>query len=273
VAFAALHWFVAPQQRRRLLTLAGVAAAWMLIAFLVAIPLSRHLEGMASTGNPFVESGLGVSLNLEGAGILLKRIFSIDSFRTVASLLAAAGFASLLAPRLLLVAAPSILLSLMLVDGNMQGAILGHYALPILPWVFMSAAAALVTMHRWSPKLAVWFVSLLVVGTLADAPVVRYGSAMADRSEASAVLKQLRLPPGDVIAVQPNLIPHLPHSWTIRSLEAPVLASRPDAVLLTPVGNLWPLTPDELSALIARYQADPEYEQVVSGPLFVFRRR
>jgi len=102
---------------------------------------------------------------------------------------------------------------------------------------------------------------------------VRYGAVVADDRAASAVLHQLQLPAGNVIAVQPNLIPHLPHSFSIRSLEPAVLDSRPDAVMLTRVGEPWPFSPESLNALIARYQADPAYEQVLSGPLYVFKRR
>jgi uncharacterized membrane protein len=275
-AFAAVQWRVAPQHRRRLLTLGALAVTWMIAAVTVAIPLSRHIEGLSGV-NPLLGSRLGaVSPGLSGAGILLGRIFGAESLRTVFSLLASAGLLSLLAPRWLLVAAPATLLCLSLASGNMQTAILGHYAMPILPWVFLSAAVAVQRLSQRAPVLAKLVLIALVAGTLADAPIVRYGWPAAASPEAAEVLRQLRqLPPTNsgIIAVQPNLIPHLPHSNAIRALDAGALAGQPDQVLLAPVGNLWPYSPAELSALIGRYRSDPDYEQVLGGPLYLFKRR
>jgi uncharacterized membrane protein len=274
VAFAALHWIGAPQHRTRLAMLAGVSAVWFVAAFTIAIPFARSLEGHSTT-NPFFESRFGaVGSGAAAVTVLAGRIFSVASFKTVFSVIASAGLISLAAPRLLLVAAPALLICLATATGNMQNAVLGHYALPVLPWVFVSAAAGVVWLTERSPTLARVFLIALVAGTLADAPIVRYGGNTAINPDAAEVLRQFPPLEGDVIAMQPNLIPHAPHSMAIRSLEDHVLASQPDAVWLTTVGNAWPLDADGIAALIARYQADAAYEQVRGGPLlYVFRRR
>ena len=44
-------------------------------------------------------------------------------------------------------------------------------------------------------------------------------------------------------------------------------------MLLTTVGDLWPFDSESVAREVSMLQADRNYEQLASGPLFAFRRR
>ena len=78
-----------------------------------------------------------------------------------------------------------------------------------------------------------------------------------------------------MILAQTNLIPHLPRQSSMFAVgpEGRRPTATPDLVLLTEVGNPWPLTREEVRAEIRRFDGDPAYERVTHGPLHAFRLR
>jgi uncharacterized membrane protein len=268
-AFGAVQWFVSRAQRRRATVVTGVAVLWLGLAAGVAIPASRALEGLP-TANPFIESRLGSPEGSVGPGGSGARARGRAAASTVTGLLATAGFLPL-ASAWALVAAPGVALSLLVRPGTGQAAIIGHYAWPILPWLFVAAADTVRRFdQRWPRATAGWMAVLLLV-TVADAPVIRY--ATRTRVDRQALDVRSRLPaPVPRMMAQPNVIPHLAHASDIQALGYPVMAVPPDLVVMTDVGNLWPFTLEELTAMKAAYAADPRYEQIEDGHLWVFRR-
>ena len=73
--------------------------------------------------------------------------------------------------------------------------------------------------------------------------------------------------------VQPNLMPHLPQMPQVFAIDGLPPPREPDLVLLTTVGDLWPLTPEDVRARVDAYRQNPSYQEVASGPLFAFRHR
>jgi hypothetical protein len=115
---------------------------------------------------------------------------------------------------------------------------------------------------------------LLVLAVVADSPIFR--SAVPFRVDSAAATVRGSLPldiTGMAVAAQPNLVPHLPHSWSVRTIGLDQSNQSYNLILLTSVGDTWPFTAQEINALGDDYNAKREYEALSQGPLFVFRRR
>lgn len=261
-----------PGQRRTGALTVSVAAAWLLFTMAVVIPHFRtaySLEG----ANHFVDARYGVS-GVSGALTLAGRVLSTSSLAKVATILSATAFVSLLAPAWLAVAVPGLLLNLAAVPGSVQAELTGHNLWPILPWVFVAAAvgaARLPARHRR------WYPWLIVVVSCIDAPLPRALARTPWHTppDAQVVASELeRVPVTASVTAQPNLIPHLARRLDMHSLGAYEPATlQTDYVLLSTVGDLWPFDVGPIERRSRALAADPRYEQAVSGPLLVFRRR
>jgi hypothetical protein len=89
----------------------------------------------------------------------------------------------------------------------------------------------------------------------------------------NGVARFRRLRWSDLLAM-PNLVPHLAHReklWTVGSS----FSDRGSAshVVLSTVGDLWPLDPASVRQEIDRYAKDPQFVTLQNGPLYVLRRR
>jgi uncharacterized membrane protein len=276
-AFAVLQWVwpLVPDARpRRAIATAVVAALWMALALGWAIPASRARDGL-DTVNPFVASRFASSDGALDARALASRVVSRHSLATLGDLAAGTGLLPLAAPIWLLPAVPGLVLGFAAKPGTMQAAVIGHYAWPVLPWLFLSAAVGLARLQRRSRRLAVFWSLLLLAGTLVDSPTVRGIPATRIDPDARTVRRQLAALPSvnGIVVAQPDLIPHLAHRLTIFSAGGVAPAQPPALVLLTPVGDLWPFDRDQVLAMIDRYSRDPAYEEIASGPLYAFARR
>lgn len=273
-SFAVATLFSPLRDRRRTVTTVAVAVVWFAVAFFIAIPLSRSADGLSMT-NPLLA---GRYASPEGAvewRTLVNRIASRETAARLVNLMASTGGLSLVAPFWLLPAAPAVIVNLAADPDTMQSALTGHYAWPVLPWLFVAAAAGSVRLARRSRRLVFVWIGVLLAATLADNPALQRLYRTRMPAEARAVRESLRSVGGSVILAQPNLIPHLPHQSAIfaaggvgRTPEAP-----PDLVLLTEVGNGWPMTRDQVAAEVRRYDTDPRYERLTPGPLHAFRLR
>jgi hypothetical protein len=192
----------------------------------------------------------------------------------VVNLLAMSGFLPLAGGAWIVPALPGMAVNMAAAPETMQAALMDHYAWPILPWVFMSTAAGALWLHGRSRRFAVFWVVLLLAATAIDNPAVRRLHETRLNPDAGQVLRQLRGLQGTVVLAQPNLIPHLPRTANLLAVGGTLKpGAEPDLVLLTEVGNLWPLRPEEVVALIEAYGRDERYQRVTTGPLHAFKRR
>ena len=91
---------------------------------------------------------------------------------------------------------------------------------------------------------------------------------------ASTVRSQIPDAGGKIVAAQPNLLPHLPHDNRVVALGRDAADDRRyDIVLVTQIGDMWPLSREEIAIRIEHYQSDAEFVSIAAGPLFAFRRR
>jgi uncharacterized membrane protein len=258
-----------PVRTQGLLTTA-LCATWVTVAVFVAIPYWSAAYGLGSA-NPFFEGRFGIagSAGLQSA---LGRIFSGAAVAKLVTVTSAAGFLCYLAPRWFAIALFGIALNLAALPGTNQAGLSGHYLWPVLPWLFVAAVYGAQRLGnrglRWIP----WLAMLIAV---ADTPLPgAISRSWRQEPEAVSVRAQLKtLDLSGTVLAQSNLIPHLPRHNKI--LGYGVYSERqpePDVILLTKVGDLWPLGADGIDREVARWRADPRYEEVIAGPLWAFRR-
>lgn len=247
----------------------AVAGVWLAVAVFVAIPYWRSFDALPAA-NPFVEERYALASG--GVSAMATRLLSLQSLKVLLGVTGTTGFLCLLSPAWLAVALPGIALNLASVPGAGQSDLHGHYLWPILPWLFI---AAVFGAQRLSIASGRWLAAAIALVTVFDAPLPRSiaGAPWKKLPEAAHVRSQLHAltPSGDVVA-QPNLLPHLQrqmHVWGFGYTAQP----DGDYVLLTRVGDGWPLDADAVTREISRFQADARYEQIADGPLYAFRRR
>jgi hypothetical protein len=239
------------------------------VAITVAVPAARRRDGLPPA-SPFVEAAVGSRDSVQRT---VDRFDARRAIGVVGIVTASAGFLCWLAPEYLAVAAPGLLVTL-LVNSRVTG-ITGHYLLPVLPWVFAAAAAGAGRLQRARPAALRVVSALLLVGTIADSPLWRtVGRVSADeRNTAATIREALRQIPADaVLLAMPNLVPHVSHRQRIWTLGRPLVPDAVTHVVISEAGDLWPLDEAQVRAEIVRYRSDARFRAVMAGPLFVFER-
>jgi len=252
---------------------------WLLLALFVVIPAFREIYALPRT-SVFLEGRFGYrTLDISFVAAACARIFSLESAKTLFGLLATTAGLALLAPRWLAVVLPAVIVSLAALPGTGERSFLGHYAWPVLPWLFLAAIDAARRVSTSAPRLARWLPAYLAIVAVADSPLPRTtwkALQSEDRARAAVVLEKLKSIPAEAsVAAQPNLIPHLPRRLAVRALGVYESDGPPhaDYVLLTRVGDLWPFDAASVGAREAALKADPNYQALALGEIAIFRRR
>ena len=261
--------------RRVGLLTAALAIAWALVAIEFLIPWARLRDGL-SPEYAFVAARYGDAPIVES----MQRLFRWESISRIVTLTSIVGLICWVRPKWLLVIAPAVLLNLAARDETLQAGMVGHYLWPILPFLFLAAVDSATYAHaRWPRATRVWAIALLIA-LAADSPVLRPGffsSRFRDIRAAGAVRSALRaIPPDGHVVSQPQLVPHIRHRAAIESFaitpDASALAA--DWIVLSPIGDQWPLKDGELNALVAALRRDGRYKEIASSAeLIQFRRR
>lgn len=273
-AFAVLSALRPGGSRRAALLTAAVSGAWVAASVFVAIPMARAADGLPS-GYEALSGRFGSPGGAIDPLALAGRLIDVATLERVAMLLAVFGFLPVMGATWLLPGVPGALINMAADPTTMQADLMNHYVWPVLPRLALAAASGWPHVHaRWRRAAIAWLAAL-VVFTAVDSPALQRLHRTRVDADATRAIEQLRRIPVDgVVLAQPNLIPHLRHHATIHAVGGQRQpAAPPDVVLLTEVGNLWPLSPEQARALIDRYTADARYERVTAGPLCTFRLR
>ena len=269
------------EHRRVAVATAAAAVVWFVVSLIVVMPAARDRHAMPGDqpgldiNHPVLELNYGTSDLAEIAAVAIDRIASWSTLGRIFNITSSVLFTCFAAPVWLLPAAAGLVVDLTALPGTQLADVTGHYLYPIMPWVFIAGLGGLQVIHaRWPRRLGP-VAGVLVLVVLVDWPGWRHlGSIpVSDMTEAASVRAQLDIVPENVsVLAQANLIPHLRHRMEVAAVGGTVLGT-PSYVLLTAMGDTWPLDRRQAEAEIDRYRADSRYELLVDGPLFAFRLR
>jgi len=273
-AFGAAQMIVWRRERLAGAAAIGLALVWCAAA-LWAIAAVRGAEGLG-TANPLLQNRFAAASGSFEISALLRNVFSGRSANTLLMLVVGAGLLPIAGWEWLAVTLPGILVNLAASQDSMQSALIDHYAWPIMPWLFIAAAAGAVRVQRWSSRVSRVWLLLFCIVCVVDNPAVQRVFTTSASPEARDTRRQiatLHIETNGVVLAQPQLVPHLPHFEHLFTIGIGPDPGRPaDLVLLSTAGDLWPLTRPDVDRVVARYRADPDYELISNGPLFAFRR-
>lgn len=267
------------EHRKVAATTAAAAIVWFIVGLVVIMPAARGGvpgdQPLLEVSHPVLDLNYGTSDLGEIAATVIGRIASWRTPERIFNITSNVLFTCFAAPIWLLPAAAGLLVSLTALPDTQLADVTGHYVFPIMPWIFIAGLGGLQVIHaRWPRRLRL-VAGLLLLVILVDWPGWRrLGTIPIDHLvEAAEVRTQLDIVPDDVsVLAQTNLIPHLPHRMKMAAVGGTVLDT-PSYVLLTTLGDTWPLDRRQAQAEIERFRADSRYELVLDGPLFVFRLR
>ncbi|HKY22060.1 MAG TPA: DUF2079 domain-containing protein [Vicinamibacterales bacterium] len=247
---------------------------WAVVAVEVFIPAARALDGLP-LDYAFVAERYGDAPVIES----LERLFRFISVQRVVGVLLMTGLIGLLGPKWLLVLAPGVLLNLAARDEAVQSGLIRHYLWPIAPFLFLAAIEGAALLAQRHPRLLRAWAVVLIIGIAADSPVLKpqhfleavrlYDRSAAIRADLEAIPMEL-----DVLA-QPQLVPHIPKRVSMRAigmqqLRQPVTAQ---VVVLSRLGEQWPLTQADFDGIVSRLDADHHYARAeTAADLIMFVR-
>jgi uncharacterized membrane protein len=253
----------------------AVSVLWVLIAVKVIIPAERALDGLPPD-YAFVTERYGEAPITESLG----RLFRFESLRRILSLTLITGWICWLSPRWLVVLVPGVLVNLAARDDALQSGLIGHYLWPVVPFLFLAAIDGAASLARRRPRaLQVWAV-LVIAGIAVESPVLRpqrfidawrvYDRAAAVRSTLAAI------PPQASVLAQPQLVPHIAKRVKMGALGAQQLGqpATAEVVVLSRLGDQWPLTSEDFDGMVRQLEADPDYvRSQAPADLVMFTKR
>ncbi|MFN8063107.1 MAG: DUF2079 domain-containing protein [Vicinamibacterales bacterium] len=242
---------------------------WLVLALVLVIPLSRHVDGLAGL-NSFLPSPTESPFSVDER---LGRLSASHVWTLVVTLSLTVGglcWGGVAWFALTLVVAIVTLLG----RANGHGVALGaHYAFTYLPFLMLASSEGAARLHRARPVVLQAVSACLLIGTLADSPLWRESATRVSAAARSRIEEGLRgLPVGASVAAMPNLVPHLAHRSQIWTLGEGFPRGDAEYVVITREGDLWPFDVEGVDAMVARYERDPRFVREASGPLIVFRR-
>jgi uncharacterized membrane protein len=274
-SFAAIQLLRGGPARKTAAATLGLAVVWFVLALAVVIPLSRAADGLSTT-NPLIEARFAGERGSIAVGTLASRA-TTGAITRGFEIMMGVGLLPLAGWEWLAAAAPGIIVNMAATPDSQQAALIGHYFWPVLPWIFLAAAAGAIRIQRTSRRAIRVWLGVLLIGTVVDSPAFRHLGTLwvpARASLARAQLRSLSIAPGSIVLAQANLLPHLPHTVKLAVLRPPPEpAGPPDLVLMSDVGDQWPFNPEQFDRLLHTYQGDPGYQMLSGGPLYAFASR
>lgn len=263
-----VYLLLAEREWRWGLFFAVLGLSWTAVVSLWVIPLFRNDTAVYPQLFYFnyLGSSYGEILNTLVADpfILLRTLFTFERLQGLLRLLLPLGLIlPLLSPRWLIIALPTA--ALLLFSGDPEMAQFDKwYTAPILPVLFTAVAALLLRQNEANARrtvltlLATAVAGFLLFSTLPFGG--EYDAALYTVTEHDRIARELlaAVPPEASVATQPHYVPHLSHRENIYHYPwVRIGLDNVDAVLLDPQTDPYPLTPDELTAAINGYLANP----------------
>ena len=243
---------------------------WAFVAWKIVIPMSypdgqkisHFLERWKHYGQTYTEIAWGLFTHP-------TEIFGKLFFKSFKKLLSPLGFIPLASPTNILLSLPPVLLNITS-EFDLQKKLYIHYALPIVPFLFISLLAGMENICKKFPQkrqviLTVFCVYLLMMNVhdLKSYPITRH-DILGHELIAS-------LPQQATIAAQTSIIPHLQ-----RSHQASLLPYNLDAdyIIFDQERFTWPMSDDEFQTILQSFMDNPNYDLLSDNEgFFLFRKK
>jgi uncharacterized membrane protein len=269
----------------------ALAALWFVLAVGVIMPFFDP-GGVAPLANRYAylgDSPLKMAASMIARpGVVIERLISIENLEYLLSLLAPVAFLSLLAPHVLLLSIPTLLVNLLSTDGFMRQLEGFHYAAPLVPIVVVSAAyGAAWLVHRFphARPLPAVLATVVLVTTLLYHYAHGYTPLAAGFAESWPVVthhhrlgEQIArgIPAEASLAALPHPNPHASQRQQLAMIDRvedglPAPLHDAEYVWLD-VTNGWPLHPNDLKRAVENLLAgDYGIDQAPDGWLLLRR--
>jgi len=209
--------------------------------------------------------------------LLFRELLYIEKAKATLRILSPTAFLPLLAPDILLLAAP-IFLYLQLSSAPDLYLLMGWHVSHILPILYFAIAIGFLRLSkRWRP----WAAALLLVASLAGYWALSPGPlakqfdgtrfAIIERVRASQRLFR-QIPPEASVSAQTTLVPHLSHREAIYLFPSPQTA-KAEYIILDTQGDKYPLDADQYEEFLNALLSSPRYDLVSGIQGFLLFRR
>jgi uncharacterized membrane protein len=295
VAMLGLYAVVIRRRWKIGLVTVAVAAIWFILAVGWVMPHfdAAGVSPLASRYAYLGDNPLEIAANLVSRPSLwLSRLIAVENLVYVTRLLAPVAFLPLLAPQVLLLAAPALAVNLLSTDGFMHQLEGFHYGVTLVPIVVSAAAYGAAWLIRRFPRFR--YLSLLLAGLVLGSTLIyhrAYGytplaagwggtwpTVTAHHRLGQAMARNL--PVEASVAALPYLNPHASQRRALTMIdrvEGGRLARSggplPDAdYVWLDVTNAWPLHPNDLKAGVdALLAGDYGVDEAIDGWLLLRR--
>jgi len=265
------YGLLSPRTRRMAVVTLVLSVAWFVVSVKLVKPPAealgdyRYLSRYGKYGSSFVQVAANMALHPHwvAADLLSKTTFKV--LGTVLFLPLAAPLATLL------LCGPPLLVNL--TADSMCRKLVGYYAAPVVPFVFIAAVLGLANLcNRWPDRRRgiLWIVCAFLL-------LVNLGHwkwhRVTERHAAGRAL--LRTIPSDArIIAQGHLVPQLAPRPEVYVLNDRSVGERADYVILDLQGPTVPFKKDEFDRLLARYRESPDWRLAADEQGFlVFQKR
>lgn len=257
--------------RRWGLGLAVCGAAWLLLALLVFMPMFGSGGEILPTSYPQLSyfsflsgktTAQAVAALLRRPWILLAPVAEISRVKAVLRVLWPTGFLPLLAPDILALLVPSLLL--MLSSSSQKVYLLQRwYTAPFLPLFYGAAVVGITRLPSRARCVGIcWLLGAALLGSWLYSPALGGQAYTAERFAieprhrvGESLLRSV--PPEAVVSAQSALVPHLSHRREIHSF--PIKLYRAEYVALDLEGDPYPLGRKTYLAEVKTLLIDPSW--------------
>jgi len=264
-------WLIEKKKKIGLATML-ICIVWAFVAWKIVIPMS-YPDGPRVSHFLARWSKFGQTYSQIAWGLLThpSELFGAVFFTNFKNLLLPLGFTPIASPALLSLSIPPMLINVTSENPMMRN-LDAHYALPIIPFVFIAAIFGINNICKMLPQkrniiltiFSLYILAMNLGGLKGKGTLFTTHDMVGHKLIAS-------LPDTASIAAQTSIIPHLRHSQNIQMLPKGLNS---DYIFFDTKRFIWPMTDEEYNALINSFINNPDY-MLLSGQegFYLFKKK
>ncbi|RKY29693.1 MAG: hypothetical protein DRP74_08360, partial [Candidatus Omnitrophota bacterium] len=246
-----------------ILTIA-ISVAWAILTFKIIIPMSfpnqpgatKFIERWSQHGNSYTQIALTL---LTHPQYLFGKKFILAALRLLIPL----AFVPIASPFTLLLCIPPILLNTTSGYDQMYN-LAGHYAFPIIPYVFIALVLGLKNIkNKFPKKFNMILICFCIYGLFEN--INNLNAYVITKHDFIGYSAVKAIPNNVSVSAQTSIIPHLN-----RSHQAYLLPQKLDTdyIIFDEKRFRWPMTDEEYNTLLQKFKNHNDYELKFSGDGF-----